>query len=100
MKQGLFLTFLLFFCIFSGICQEDSTDHVLPFEFKLDPVMITAVKSGFRVEDFVKRVQEDKSFQEGFKNLRRYANTASNKIEMLDKKGKIELSVSLLRAND
>tara|TARA_B100001059_G_C17804643_1_gene568335 strand:+ start:230 stop:1162 length:933 start_codon:yes stop_codon:yes gene_type:complete len=52
----------------------------------LDSVMVSAVSSGFSVEDFVDMVKSDTSFYQGFKNLRYYAHQYSSELEIYDVK--------------
>lgn len=52
----------------------------------LDSVMVSAVSSGFSVEDFVDMVKSDTSFYQGFKNLRYYAHQYYSELEIYDVK--------------
>ena len=51
----------------------------------LDSVMVSAVSSGFSVEDFVDYVKTDTSFYHGFKNLRYYPHTYYSELEVFNK---------------
>lgn len=64
----------------------------------LDSVMITAVKDGFSVEEFIHYVKTDTTFYQGFKNLR-YHNHDYHSELLLLKKNK-EVMGSLYRAGN
>ena len=50
----------------------------------LDSVMVSAVSTGFSVEDFVDYVKSDTSFYQGFKNLRFYPHQYTCELEVFD----------------
>ena len=50
----------------------------------LDSVMISAVKKGFNIQDFIHYVKHDTSFYQGFKNLRFYEHDFNSRLEVLD----------------
>ena len=52
----------------------------------LDSVMISAVDSGFSVEEFIHYVKTDTSFYQGFKNLRYYPHQYHSELEVFNKK--------------
>ncbi len=51
----------------------------------LDSVMVSAVKGGFSVEEFVYYVKTDTSFYQGFKNLRYYTHDYKSNLAIFDK---------------
>ncbi|MDB0006889.1 hypothetical protein N9E30_02955 [Flavobacteriales bacterium] len=54
----------------------------------LDSVMVSAVSSGFSVEEFIHYVKTDTSFYQGFKNLRYYPHTYKSELEVFNAKNK------------
>lgn len=52
----------------------------------LDSLVVTASRTGFNVADFVNLVQDDKSFYQAFRNLRFLSYSATNDIQLFDKK--------------
>ncbi len=56
----------------------------------LDSFVVTASRTGFSVDDFIKMVQEDESFYQSFRNLRFASYTSDNDIQFFDKKGKLK----------
>lgn len=72
----------------------------------LDSVMISSVKEGFSVEEFVHYVKSDTSFYQGFKNLRYYPhdydseltifNTKNEQVGFLYRSGKYEVEDNIL----
>ena len=55
----------------------------------LDSVMITAVKDGFSVEEFIHYVKTDTTFYQGFKNLRYCNHDYHSDLKVLNKSGEI-----------
>ena len=55
----------------------------------LDSVMITAVKDGFSVEEFIHYVKTDTTFYQGFKNLRYYNHDYHSDLKVLKKSGEV-----------
>lgn len=55
----------------------------------LDSIMITAVKDGFSVEEFIHYVKTDTTFYQGFKNLRYYNHDYHSDLKVLKKDGKV-----------
>jgi len=79
MKQWFCILFFLHSLVLSA--QEGIVKSVM-----LDSVMVSAVSSGFSVEDFVDYVKSDTSFYQGFKNLRYYSHQYSSELEVFDVK--------------
>ena len=55
----------------------------------LDSVMVTAVKDGFSVEEFIHYVKTDTTFYQGFKNLRYYNHDYHSDLKLLKKSGEV-----------
>ena len=55
----------------------------------LDSVMITAVKDGFSIEEFIHYVKTDTTFYQGFKNLRYYNHDYHSDLKVLKKGGEV-----------
>ena len=55
----------------------------------LDSVMITAVKDGFSVDEFIHYVKTDTTFYQGFKNLRYYNHDFHSELKVLKGNGDI-----------
>ncbi|MEM1322208.1 MAG: hypothetical protein AAGG75_18245 [Bacteroidota bacterium] len=54
----------------------------------LDSLVVTASRQGFDVQDFIRKVREDKSFYAAFDNLRTLSYQSDNTIVMYRKNGK------------
>ena len=52
----------------------------------LDSVMVSAVSTGFSVEEFIHYVKTDTTFYQGFKNLRYYPHQYESELEIFDRK--------------
>jgi hypothetical protein len=55
----------------------------------LDSVMITAVKDGFSVDEFIHYVKTDTTFYQGFKNLRYYNHDFHSELKVLKGNGDV-----------
>ena len=77
------LTVIIFFVfvIFSSKAQEGIVKSVM-----LDSVMVSAVSSGFSVEEFIHYVKTDTTFYQGFKNLRYYPHQYQSVLEIFGRK--------------
>lgn len=64
--------------------EEDIATYII-----LDDVVVTATQGGFDVEEFVTMVQEDRSFYEAFRNLRRASYHSNNQMKFFDKNQEI-----------
>lgn len=97
------LLFCFFLCLNLGLyAQQDSLEIDLDIAaiVELDSFVVTAVKQGFSVEDFVQLVREDESFYKAFRNIRLRAYESTNAIELFNKKGKSKASYhSKIRQN-
>ncbi len=79
-----FLLFLLFmFFSLLSRSQDDIVKSVM-----LDSVMVSAVSSGFSVEEFIHYVKTDTTFYQGFKNLRYYSHQFQSELEIFDRSNK------------
>lgn len=75
----------------------------------LDSVMITAVKDGFSVDEFIHYVKTDTTFYQGFKNLRYYNHDFHSELKVLKgngdvvgflyREGKYSISNNLLKVS-
>jgi hypothetical protein len=74
MRTSLFILLLLPISLFA---QDRVVKSVM-----LDSVMISAVKAGFSVEEFIHYVKTDTTFYQGFKNLRYYPHQYENTLEV------------------
>ncbi len=72
--------------------QTDSTFSDFGGMIFLDSFVVTASRSGFNTDDFIEMVQTDKSFYQGFHNIRGLNYKAINNIRFFDKKGKQKAS--------
>ncbi len=77
-------TLLLFLFPFFSLAQNGVVKSVM-----LDSVMITAVKDGFSVEEFIHYVKTDTTFYQGFKNLRYYNHNYHSDLKVLKKSGEV-----------
>ena len=77
-------TLLFFLFPFFSLAQNGVVKSVM-----LDSVMITAVKDGFSVEEFIHYVKTDTTFYQGFKNLRYYNHDYHSDLKVLKKSGEI-----------
>ena len=75
MRQLLIVLLIPIFC--------NSQNNVVK-SIMLDSVMISAVKKGFNIQDFIHYVKHDTSFYQGFKNLRFYEHDFNSRLEVLD----------------
>ena len=87
-----FSIFILLIIIgFSSRSQDGIVKSIM-----LDSVMVSAVSSGFSVDEFIHYVKSDTTFYQGFKNLRYYSHQFQSKLEIFDKSNK---SVGILIRN-
>lgn len=77
-------TLLLLLFPFFSLAQNGVVKSVV-----LDSVMITAVKDGFSVEEFIHYVKTDTTFYQGFKNLRYYNHDFHSDLKVLKKSGEV-----------
>ena len=77
---------ILVLLIFPVICFSQSK---VAQSVMLDSVMITAVKDGFSVDEFIHYVKTDTTFYQGFKNLRYYNHDFHSELKVLKGNGDI-----------
>ena len=83
MKSLLLVSFLVL--IFNASTAQE--DQVVK-SVQLDEIVIRASSEGrFDIEDFIKKVREDTSFYQAFKNLRMYEYTYNGHLKVKDKSG-------------
>jgi len=71
--------------------SDDELDRIL-YSINLDSVVTIAAKAGFDIKDFIRLVQTDTTFYQGFKNLRTETYRFHNNIRIFDRKGDIKAS--------
>ena len=71
--------------------KRDSSIFDLPIQ--IDEVIVTAARSGWDLEAFIRRVKTDTTFYEAFRAMRRTGYTAVNDIRILDKKERTAASL-------
>jgi hypothetical protein len=82
--------------LLSGVCGvvhaqfKDSSIFQLPVQ--MDEVVVSAVRKGWDVKGFMKRVREDTTFYKAFRSLHLISYTAINDIKVLDGKNKVKAS--------
>ena len=89
------MRFLLFILLIIFSFSSRSQDGIVK-SVMLDSVMISAVSSGFSVDEFIHYVKSDTTFYQGFKNLRYYSHQFQSELEIFDKSNK---SVGILIRN-
>jgi hypothetical protein len=72
-------------CSMSRVAAQDTTSYK-GMHIALDEVVVQAQQFGFDVEGFIKRVTNDTSFYQAFKNLRLLSHQTDNSITVWDKK--------------
>ncbi|MBN9481790.1 MAG: hypothetical protein BGO70_04915 [Bacteroidetes bacterium 43-93] len=88
--RSLFLA--LIFCTTAASAQyKDSS--IFKFPIKMDDVVIKAVRKGWDVNGFIRRVKNDTTFYKAFKGLHIATFNAINDIRVYDSKGKIKASL-------
>ena len=93
MKYTLYLMILLLFSINQILAQKDSTAQSV-YDFGdfggvvlMDSIVVSASRTGFDIQDFIRIVREDESFYKAFRNIRTRSYSSENKITMFTKKG-------------
>ncbi|HFC00485.1 MAG TPA: hypothetical protein ENJ53_06730, partial [Phaeodactylibacter sp.] len=89
--KNIFIPFFLLLAIVS-FGQEKDTIEFSTFQIELDPLVVTASRTGFDVKDFIEMVQNDESFYQAFRNIRTLSYTSDNDLKMFNRKGKIKAS--------
>ena len=77
-------TILLLLFPFFSFAQNGVVKSVM-----LDSVMITAVKDGFSIEEFIHYIKTDTTFYQGFKNLRYYDHDYHSDLKVMKKSGEV-----------
>src|SRR5690606_55845 len=87
MKRMLYILLLCGWSSLPSIAQtSDSTISGISIE--MDEVVVSAIRDGWDVQAFIKRIQTDTTFYKAFKSLRLTNHTATNDIQVLNKSGK------------
>lgn len=81
-----YFTVLIFILAFSATGQELWDSSIFKFPIEMDNVVIKASRSGFDVQGFIKRVQNDTTFYKAFKSMRLKKYTATNNVKVYNKK--------------
>lgn len=99
------MKYIILFVFFLSFSKAFSQSNVVQ-SVMLDSVMISAVKDGFSVDEFIHYVKTDTTFYKGFKNLRYYAhefeseltifNVKKEKVGFLYRNGTYEINNNLL----
>jgi len=71
--------------------QPDSSIFSQPLQ--MDAVVIKAVRGGWDLNAFIRRVRNDTTFYKAFRNMRFMSYNAVNDIRVYDKKGKVSASL-------
>lgn len=86
------LLFISFFCADKTEAQQ--IQRFNPDTIKtivVDTAVVTvSARGGLYVQDFINQILQDTSFYEAFRNIKKYAFTAENRIYTYDKRNKIE----------
>ena len=77
---------ILFACSLSA-CSPLHAQDTTRFNIEMDEVVVGAIKDGWDVNAFIRRVRTDTTFFKAFKGLRVVSHTAVNHIRILNKKG-------------
>ncbi|MBC8045269.1 MAG: hypothetical protein H7Y00_00590 [Fimbriimonadaceae bacterium] len=91
MKAKVTIFFTAVFISLSACCQIDDTMQIYKY-LTLDSVIISDVRGGFDVNAFIRLVEDDTTFYQAFRNLRKVEYTSASNILIYDKKGKQEAS--------
>ena len=75
-----------------GVAQKDSSFFDFSAYIVLDSIMITAERSGFSVDEFIEIIQNDRSTQEAFQNLRKLSYRYSNELIFSNNLKKVKAS--------
>ncbi|MEZ5015434.1 MAG: hypothetical protein R2800_00125 [Flavipsychrobacter sp.] len=90
MRNGVLI--LLLFLAQIVAAQEFEDTSIFKYPIQMDNVVIKASRSGWDVQGFIKRVQEDTTFYKAFKTMRIMAYNATNDIKVYNKKGRVAAS--------
>lgn len=75
-----------------AVAQRKDTS-VFSQPIKMDDVVVSAVRKGFDVQGFIRRVKNDTTFYKAFRSLRVVSYSAVNDIRVYDNKGKVKASL-------
>lgn len=91
MRKWPLITLLLLF--FAGNVFAQSFDSsIFQAPIQMDEVVIKAVRDGWDVQGFMRRVRDDTTFYKAFRSLHLVEYTALNDIKVLDSKGHVTAS--------
>jgi hypothetical protein len=87
-RQAVGGAFLLFLFPFSLVAQEETRYDFGDFGgvVLMDSIVVSASRTGFDIQDFIRLVREDESFYQAFRNIRTLSYLADNQLVMYDKK--------------
>ncbi len=71
--------------------QHDTSKFAYPIQ--MDDVVVTATRSGWDLQGFIRRVRNDTTFYKAFRSLHLVPFNATNDIRVYDKHGKVEASL-------
>jgi hypothetical protein len=99
-----FLLFVLFFTCATAFGQaipRFNPDTVLTMKMDQDAV-VKVGKAGLDIEDFIHEIVTDTSFYQAFRNMKKYAFTAENRVFTYDTKDKVEGKIyrKIFHSND
>lgn len=94
MRKYLFILLILTNCVAYGQSEGDS--DIFRYPIIMDEVVVSAQRSGWDVDAFIRRVQNDTTFYKAFKSLRVTSYTATNDIRVYNKRGKVTASLHSL----
>lgn len=79
------IAFLLLFCCTFPLAKAQEKDTTIDgFEVMMDPVIINAIRDGWDVQGFIRRMKEDTTFYKSFLGLRVVPYTSDNEIQFFD----------------
>lgn len=85
---------LIFLLLFSTVAQAQRPDSsIFAQPLQMDAVVIKAVRGGWDLNAFIRRVRTDTTFYKAFRNMRFVSYNAVNDIKVYDKKGKVGASL-------
>ncbi|MBS1587550.1 MAG: hypothetical protein JSS82_18600 [Bacteroidetes bacterium] len=85
------LATILLICVYANTYAQDTS--VFKYPIQMDDVVVTATRSGWDLQGFIRRVQSDTTFYKAFRSLHIVPFSAVNDIKVYDKGGKIRASL-------
>lgn len=79
--------------VFLSLFAKAQDTSIFRYPIQMDDVVITAVRTGWDVNAFIRRVQTDTTFFKAFKSIRITPFTAVNDIRVYDGKGRVKASL-------